>query len=146
MKPSIDRFLAGKPAVKHEIPSGSVPAPGADGVAVSSQIKISFSAPLDTKQKIKIPLQLREYSADPQSPPLHGRISLANSRRSFIFTPNEPLKQGTRYKVRILPGVSIDKGNIETSEWGFAFTTAYPVVPRSPLSPDDPPDPPMDDF
>jgi len=96
------------------------PADDASGVAVNSQVRVTFSEPIDTST---IAESIYVYIPDET---VQGNFTFTDDFATVIFTPNAGLVYSTPYSVIITTGVKDSAGNTMADDvfWSFTTTTA----------------------
>ena len=102
--------------------TGTVPAPGATGVAPTSPIGISFNELVDPVSVFEGSVRIYASDADPAL----GRVDAFLSAQELLvnLVPVEPLAPATTYTVVVEPDGVIDaSGNAVRDRFAFEFTT-----------------------
>lgn len=119
--------------------TGTVPAPGATGVAVGTAVTAVMSEALDPASVTGQALTLRDGAGTVVA----GSVSYDGGTRSVTFTPSSPLAGGEAYTASLAGSVTDVAGNAvgDRYEWGFttAEGTAPPDGEQSLWAPDRPP-------
>ncbi len=101
--------------------SSRSPAPEQTGIAITTQIVVTFDEALrpDTVDAASLTLSLNATA-------IAGTVSYDDSRHSISFTPNTPLTEDSRYSVMLSDSSTDLSGNPVVAEsWEFTTTSSY---------------------
>ncbi len=107
----------------------NVPATGATGIAVSSDVQAFFNEPIDPATVNSTTFEVLDGST-----PIAGTVSYDPGSRSATFDPSADLAYSTTYTARLVGGGSDPRikdlaGNALAADYTWTFTTGAPPPP-----------------
>ncbi len=101
----------------------TLPAHGAEGVALDAEIRVSFNVPLEPGSVADDALRL--YLGSTQ---IAGTVTYDDASQSLRFVPDEPLARIAEYAVRVTPGLRSGTAELLNDLEATRFTTRAPVL------------------
>lgn len=102
--------------------SAVIPASGAGGVATDSQVKVTFSEPMDGSTIIAANVGLSVTGGGAVA----GTLAFDGDTNTATFTPSAALANGTSFTVSVSTAAADVAGNSLASTFTSSFTTAAP--------------------